>query len=422
MKLTLRMKRAILQAFILNIIFLLVLSIIILFQVLPRYMETRLVKFQLYELTQRIDQTQREWLAFWQFKNLALKSQDIDAYTSSVINVATKDFYDTTITHRSGSWSFENHIESLESKVDNFKRSDEYIQRQESLGIILPTYTPEESQWLRQRDFVNYIERILYSFNLSRKWEIGIGSIQPLEDTSQKNSKTSINTENNLQEEIFYIPLDFELTWQKKDIFDFLHFFENVGSISYDDGMITVYDDNLLDPISGESEDKNIYKSQIADIVSLEASRYPDSSSFANISWESGLLNLLRWAQSRERYDVGIELRFFVSGLPSYSMEEYILSTIELWEMLWENIPRDYAKAQNKEREFVSGAQLQALQTLWNLSILMSNMQEEIQKFKASFLKKENILKSYSEAIVLERQLSRIDFEYENAIIDLQIK
>jgi hypothetical protein len=52
------------------------------------------------------------------------------------------------------------------------------------------------------------------------------------------------------------------------------------------------------------------------------------------VSLNQNLKQVINTDQAKERYDVDISLRFFVSGIPTYNMEKYILSILESYETL----------------------------------------------------------------------------------------
>ena len=117
-----------------------------------------------------------------------------------------------------------------------------------------------------------------------------------------------------MSEDIYQIPLSFEITGQKGNITDFIYFFQHVGAIRIENDNFEVYSDRFMNRvIEGDqrAEDYNIYEKQIADISGLSWSEYPDSS--GSVGDESNILSLLKGRQSRERTNVEIDLQFYVA-------------------------------------------------------------------------------------------------------------
>jgi len=82
---------------------------------------------------------------------------------------------------------------------------------------------------------VNSIENLLFSFNLISKDPIGIRDIEPVDFGVITTDSKDANQDAGTDTSIFRIPVSFSATGQKKDIIDFLHYLENVGSISIED-------------------------------------------------------------------------------------------------------------------------------------------------------------------------------------------
>jgi len=75
-----------------------------------------------------------------------------------------KSFYTSNVHNNNQKIDFSQHISSLRSDLQAEKDSNTYKKRQILLSTILPKYTPGDVQGLRERDFVNSVEKILYSF------------------------------------------------------------------------------------------------------------------------------------------------------------------------------------------------------------------------------------------------------------------
>lgn len=419
MKTTLRMQKAKLQSFILNFIILIFFLWIILFYIIPKQSSFSLVQNNLITTQDTYNKISQDWISFTQFSSLSKEQQNKNIYLKTVIQAGAAPFYNEVIANKS--WStFAGHINVLEKELEEYKGSSSYIEREKSLESILPVYSKWDTEGLTELDFINYIERILYTFNLLGRWNIWIGGILEFSADAGWFSPSETNTQS-LDEKIYYIPLDFSITGQKKDIFDFIHYFENVGNINYADDSIIPYRDNeLLFKIIGSSASNNIYEGQITDIESITFTEYPDSANYSNVSLNQNLKQVINTDQAKERYDVDISLRFFVSGIPTYNMEKYILSILESYETLEWSVTTWYTKVIALESRLVSGKQIYALEKIKSLNWYVNSLSQEISRFQVKFQKKDNIQNSYEEAIELSRKIQIINIELDRALKDIE--
>lgn len=419
MKTTLRMQKAKLQSFILNFIILIFFLWIILFYTIPKQSSFSLVQNNLITTQDTYNKISQDWISFTQFSSLSKEQQNKNIYLKTVIQAGAAPFYNEVIANKS--WStFAGHINVLEKELEEYKGSSSYIEREKSLESILPVYSKWDTEGLTELDFINYIERILYTFNLLGRWNIWIGGILEFSADAGWFSPSETNTQS-LDEKIYYIPLNFSITGQKKDIFDFIHYFENVGNINYADDSIIPYRDNeLLFKIIGSSASNNIYEGQITDIESITFTEYPDSANYSNVSLNQNLKQVINTDQAKERYDVDISLRFFVSGIPTYNMEKYILSILESYETLEWSVTTWYTKVIALESRLVSGKQIYALEKIKSLNWYVNSLSQEISRFQVKFQKKDNIQNSYEEAIELSRKIQIINIELDRALKDIE--
>lgn len=202
------------------------------------------------------------------------------------------------------------------------KNSPEYTEKNIMIDTILPFYTgnknsPTES--LNDVSFINYVESILYNFNLESTGDIGVGELEKVESLHSHDMQqipSDVPQKSPLQEDIYRIPLSFEITGRKSDVLDFLHFFENVGTIQQNENDISVYSDKVLSQILTDKitpQNYNIYKNQIGTIEEIQLLQYPDSSNFANQGAYTNLIDTIRSQQGRDAYTVHIVLHFYIS-------------------------------------------------------------------------------------------------------------
>lgn len=426
------MQNAIIQACIANVVFLLLLTMTIIFFALPRIQLFEDNKAELEATHQELQNIQKKGLSFQEMtKEVTEQGYNQNIYIRTLMRNIDNQFYQKNFTN---TWSemYTDFLVWLEASIEERKNSQEYIDKDAKLWAILPVYSDGKpvyktvdtnNQWeeevqkylITDLDFTNYIEKLIYSFNLSADGEIGVWDIERLEDglssgTSQNKQKIEAD---NLEESIYKIPLNFDIVWQKWDVVDFLHFFENVWSVSISWDKLTIYSDNfILKVLEGErnSSTYNIYEHQIADIEYLEIEDYPDSSSIPNK--EKNLIATMKWQQSRDKLAMSVELSFYVAGVPGYQMEKHIQEFIESVDTLWKNLSQDTKKFTIQAHKYNDGTKIQALQSLQSLDLFVLSLQKDINKMRQALAKKDDIPKLYNEVLEYSTQIQRVDKIY----------
>lgn len=154
--------------------------------------------------------------------------------------------------------------------------------------------------------------------------------------------------------------------------------------------------------LQASNENANMYQSQIAEISSLEARKYPDSSTFSSVSNTKNLLELMSLNQAKERYEVSVELRFYIAGLPEYSMQEYIAEVISQYKILKKEIQVHLQKAKKDSKKLNSGKQIQGLNSLLSLDTLFVSLDKKFIAFQKQAAKKSEIRSTFDQAQKLE--------------------
>ena len=282
---------------------------------------------------------------------------------------------------------------------------------------------------------MNYIENLLYDFNLTANGEIWIGILEKVGGATEEVAPVVIWEDgeeipaiptNTLEEDIFKIPLSFEITWQKSDVVDFIHFFENVGSIAIKDAQLEIYNDKFISKSLNFNrnawfESYNIYEKQIADISSVSWEEYPDSSTY-DVT-QKGLIALMKSDQARERVAVEIKLDFYVSGVPGYRMEQYIQELISDFNKMLQEVWMDAKKYTSQAYKFNNGEQLQAITQLQNLDTLLIAQQENIKNLQMELMSRVDIQMTYETSISQREMLDWIIKTYnaQKEILDKQL-
>jgi len=382
----------------------------------PRISEIEIKKETLLETYEKFKSVSIKGVSFWDFKSsIRISETWRDAYTSNLMKNVTQDFFAENFTN---SWSqdYSAYLNDIKQQVGIKKLSDEYIEKDKTLALILPIYDEKNTfsdEWLSDFFFINYIENILYSFNLSSNGEIWIWELEKQSWESEEQGNTD-----NLEEEIYRIPLVLEIVGQKRDVIDFLHYFENVGGISIQGDDLSIYKDTFINKKLEGSEQEigyNIYKNQIADIDNIALQKYPDSSSLK--TW--WLIEAMRGEQGREKMSIEIELSFYVAWVPWYKMEKYIDDFLTLYQELSWNITLNTKKYTNQAYKFSSGEALLAINNLQSLDSVMLAFNDDVLEIRKWMVDKNNVPEVYKQVVEYRQQLSKIEENYNKQISTL---
>jgi len=401
------MKNALIQGMIINLILLIIFSWIFFFKILPEYSVVNNKKSNLRELVQNFESLEANGISFTDLRKIAnsykLLSDDI---ASQSLDNFTKNDYDSFFTN-TGTLSYNDFLSQAEERVTEKMNDPEFLANIDLVNTILPVYTPNNSNisWVNDFYFVNYLERLLYSFNLQSDGEVGISSIQSVFDESEVESYT---------ESIYKIPLSLSLEWRKSDIVKFLHFLENVWSLQYSESEVEVINDDFLNlALEGQESTPsyNIYENQLANITQVTFSDYPDSWSVIS---EESLVDTLILRQWRERYSMEINLEFYISGLPKFEIKEYIDSFIIRFDTLKKEILDSNSSFAASNRQF-QWNELNVRNSLQSLELVMVSFEEEILPYR--WINLQDITEDDNESVqTYESKLSKIEESYRSAI------
>lgn len=426
MKLTKGMQNAMIQGFFANLIFILIFSIALFVYIYPGIRKFEVLKDELLITSTALQDIQKNGLNHQDFlMTVPQINLGTDVYYRDLLLNIDRVFY-TQYFQNSTESDYATFLRELEQKTIAQKNTPEYIEKTQIVDTILPFYTAnrnEGSQGVNDFYFVSYVENILYSFNLEATWDIGVGNVKKFEDANiilstplseEEESSQEPLTKNSLQEDIYIIPLSFDITGQKSDILDFLHFFENVGWITQEGENLQIHTDKVITKkLDGNTSwvSSNIYLNQIATIEKISFSEYPDSSTFSTKTSYTSLTDIIRQEQWREEYSLNIVLHFYVSGLPLYKVEQ---STEELSKDIvsfQQQITKDItllstwankgAVENQKKLSFLSSFQSTLLALKWEVEILKNiediewnDMYEKIVSFQKRFEKMQEIYDS----------------------------
>lgn len=302
--------------------------------VFPSIREIEIKKNSSVEIYNSLGKIEKDGLTLWEFKKnvneTVLKtmtwSKFDSVYLQEILKELKPNFYNEF---------FKNNTKlSYDEFISNLSSSDteklEFKKKQAIIYNILPIYSEsfsdEEIETLTDYKFINYIESIWETFNINFNNPIWIKNVVLLDDFSTWIGDSSLETN------IYYIPLNLDISWTKKSILEFLYFIENVWNLKIEEDNIFInneIDDDFLSfknrVLKGQRKTKeyNIFNNQIIDISSIEFTDYIDSS-FDNTEKEANLIAYIKNNQWEEEYKVNVSLEFYVKGIPMYKLEEYI--------------------------------------------------------------------------------------------------
>jgi len=414
MKLNKRIKSSLIQTFIFNIILFIIVVGFGLFVLWPSYLEMQEKKVSLSEEYSRLVDMNKSGIEFQDFKLLSATS-DISWYLKEVIKTTWDDFYERNFKNSDAEIDFDTFIAKKEKSVLEEKKASLLQSKTEIVDTLLPVYvTSASEEWITDFEFINYVESLLYSFNLISTDSIWVGELKRVDDWD--------TTKNNLDSNMFYIPLQLDITGQKGDIIDFIHYFENVWSINIREWNTEVHTDEVLPKniiLSGDQNGGNIYKNQLSDIEKLSMDSYIDASSDVS---RGTLSDFIKTTQNRQRFSAQLDLRFYVQGLPDYKIKTYIESVVGMHTNLL-NESQKSLKLTFNSTWVQSSATLKAKNAIRSAANVLSLMQDDIKKLRIDLNKKDQDLTLlYSDAEEYKSKLDKIQSVMQESAIVLNNK
>ena len=396
MKLNKRIKSSLIQTFIFNVILLIMAVVFAVFVLWPSFLEIQEKKTALSAEYDRVNSMDKNGIEFQDFKALS-NTAELSGYLKEIIKTTSADFYERNFKNKNAEQNFESFISQKETAVLAEKKASLLQDKTEIVDTLLPIYvTNDWEEWMTDFEFINYVESLLYSFNLISRNSIWVWELKRVDDSD-------IN-KTHLDSNMFYIPLELQITWQKWDIIDFIHYFENVWSIGISEGNPEIYTDKALSKKlvwSGDAD--NIYKNQLSDIQRLSMDAYIDASSDVS-RWS--LSDFVKTTQNRQRFSAGLELRFYVQWLPDYKIQNYVQSVVSMHANLLKE-SQQALKLTFNNAWTPSSSTLNAKNAIRSAANVLTVMQDDIKKLRVSLWKKDQDLTVvYSEA---EEYKSRLD-------------
>lgn len=414
MKLNKRIKSSLIQTFLFNIVLFIIIVIFTLLVLWPSFQAIEQEKKILESNHAQLVSINKEGIDLNDFRTLSEKSS-FTPYVKELIKNIGDEFYSK---HFTSPWTenFQEFFAAKQQDVESQQKSSVIEERNKAVDLLLPVYVTDASkEWITDFEFINYIESLLYSFNLVSKDSIWIWELKKVEDSNQINK-------NSLDSNMFYIPLNLEVTGQKGDILDFVHYLENVWSIGLLNGSPQVYSDTeITRNITWDAfvEGYNIYKNQLSDIQSISMQKYIDGSSDPV---KGTFTDFIKTTQKRQKFSIELDLRFYVQGLPDYKVESYIKTIISTHSSLLSESKKSLKLVLDSPSSD-STSNLRAKNAIKSLSNILVLMEDEMKKLRVSVSKKDqDLVKIYNQAQEYEQRLVKIETVLQESMIELNNK
>jgi len=381
---------------------------------IPSFQQIEWYKAELSIAHTNLEIIKKEWWSFQNFRNFILES-DADDFLKTIVRSSTEVFYNRNFRNKTEE-NFEEFITQKISVIEDEKKSYLLETRDETIANILPLYSWQESEWnLTDFTFINYVESLLYTFNLVSDDSIWIGDLKMIESSSDDQIKTPLDSN------IFYIPLSLSLVWQKQDILDFLYYMENVWSVDMQSGDVVVYTDNeITKTIQGDerNSDYNIYENQFSDIESLSMRTYIDWSSEPV---RGDFISFIKNTQQRERFSIEVDLRFYVQWLPDYKLEKFITNVVtqhsELLKLSNASIARIFSETFEN-----SWTIIKAQNDIRSINNILKLMDQDIKNLNIQLKKKDtDLMNIYESAEELSQKIDTLEKILNTSIEKLNI-
>lgn len=371
-------------------------------------------KETLTQTIQKYETIEKSWLDYETIKTVLTNEKD----AILVLNKMWKEFYDKNLSNKN-SPDYLTFLNKKQLEIDKLKLNPEIIARSQKIEKVLPSYAKwVVADWnMSDLQFVNYVETLLKSFNLETKSKIWISDVVSVDEESVWSDKKA-KIIDNMSSQIFYIPLSLELEWKKSDIVDFLYFVQNVGVISsINENKINFYSDNVLAWKSIKwqywtMETYNIYENKIVDISDFSASKYIETSSIkrdASQYTTRSFIDLIRTTdQSNEAYKVTLWLKFYVKGLPLYTLDNFIQNVLKKYKEVLNLSKTTLNSAQAKKAKLLDNNQIDVYSTLKSIDTYLQEHASKSKELEQWIKQKTNLDNLYLKATQFNYDLINI--------------
>ncbi len=294
------------------------------FSLVPWVKQIEELKTNTYEIYTKYQSIETKGLSFDEFKKISWTS-NLNTYSKELVQSLDIQFYNKYFLNKSET-SYDQFIDEQNKKITQWDNYENFLNKSQEISKILPIYTEinmgKNEEYLSDFEFIHYIESILKTFNLEYSNEIWVSELVLVEEFSNSENKSKLDTN------IFYVPVKFDIKWSKSDIINFLYFIEHVWNTSILNDGITIEDQDenkflyrsskvlgqkiILDGADITSRlDYNIFQNQFIDFESIEFNEFIDDQR-SRVSKSQDLISRIKKDQANDKYTIKVGLRFYV--------------------------------------------------------------------------------------------------------------
>lgn len=333
MKKWIREKRSIVIYLILYLILSIILILVLSIKIIPSIKDIEEKKQKTQLIYSNIERISGSWLTLAEFKKNSISWVNNKFIVEILKNIDSK-FYEKNLVNLKYP-SYSTFIIEKRKELNSKEYRDIIILQSEKISKILPVYSEilTLKGGLTDYKFINHIESLIESFNLTTSNPIGITKINILDDFSIWNKKGD-----NLGSNIYSIPLSLDLIWTKSGIIDFLYFVENVWKITIKEDAIVINNNSGYLYKNGAPKvlewDKyiqwkyNIFEHQIMDVSSIKINDYIDNR-YTSRRTTLDLKNFILKTQWNDEFEVKVDLNFYIKWQPTYKIKSAISLVID---------------------------------------------------------------------------------------------
>jgi len=388
------------------------LIVVIIFYIFPQFREINAIRSELQANITRYEQYKNNGINIDEIQS----TQDNQELMRILATDEGKEFFRNNYIKRpDDTREYLAFLQDKYSKIRTENAKEELKKREQEVSTVIPYF----DQWLTIEgdsdimtdnlshfSFINYIERLLYTFNLSNDTPLGVQAVYPV------NMKMS-----DIGSIISYIPVQLNVNGSSSDILDFLWFIQHVAlidDVANPDKLtlkrdVVIQNALLTRQILGQenSEDYNIYANQLVDIEEIFFPEYPDrgfSLRGKNVDTIEHFLNFVKWSDQGGHYEnLEIHLRFYVRSLPIYKLELAIQDTVKQYDELATKIDTQIAQINSNAQ-----SDTELLNKYRQIRTYLQNHQNDIERFRATDIIKRNINDNYQKAKLIANDIKVI--------------
>ena len=415
-------KKENLQAFIANIIIFFIFSIIFFIWIYPEFSATEAKKEDLQKKVESFEKLEKNWISFSDF-NKKIEEEIKKVWNDKKQKEKLKSIlllkkYLSDLKQENKDQKFLDFLEKKDKELEKIENSTNMIDLERNIENILPSYVEnnEEVSSLSDLTFINYLEKLFLAFNLKNNWEIWIWNIVALDDWEKKSKLFLSNNQ------IFYIPIKLDLTWKKINILKFLYYLENVWKISISEInipsknkkskktkkilKINIYSDDNLKTEQNIMNETNIYSNILSTISDISFSKYFDSklAKEKNIKTEQDLLKWIKNTQWDDKYQVKLELHFFVKWLAKYKIKDYVLSLLKDYKLILKDINSFSKKSKQEIFKWKNPLLISKIESLWRF---LKSKEKEMLNISKNLSSQKNLVWVYNKLKKIEDKLKQ---------------